>query len=149
MNEAFQPFHEEDVPGMLALWHDCDSLRAWNPPLEDIALVQASPHAEILIAKQANQIVSSIMVGEDGHRAWVYYVCTHPDQRRKGFGRKAMQQAENWAMARGIPKLQLLVRRNNSTVTSFYASLGYEVGEVIQMQKWLSPERDRLYREGT
>lgn len=61
---------------------------------------------------------------------------------------KAKRQAETSTMAQRIPKFQLLVRSKNNNVTSFYASLGYELVKVIQMQKWPNPDRDRLYCEG-
>ena len=52
----------------------------------------------------------SRMVGHDGHRGWVYYVASDPEHRYKGYGRAIMDAAEDWLRARGIEKLQLMVR---------------------------------------
>ena len=58
----------------------------------------------------AMRLVASVMVGHDGHRGWVYYVTVDPDRRCKDYGRAIMNAAEDWLRARGIEKLQLMVR---------------------------------------
>ena len=60
-----------------------------------------------------------------------------PDRRAKGYGRAIMNAAEDWLRAAGIPKLQLLVRRENSGVAAFYQSIGYEEAQTIVFTKWL------------
>jgi ribosomal protein S18 acetylase RimI-like enzyme len=41
-----------------------------------------------------------------------------------------MRSAEQWCRARGVPKLQLMVRSENVEVASFYAALGYDKSDV-------------------
>jgi ribosomal protein S18 acetylase RimI-like enzyme len=77
------------------------------------------------------------MVGHDGHRGWVYYVATDPDHRHKGYGRAIMQAAEGWLRARGVEKLQLMVRADNTQVQAFYESLGFGEQKRITYAKWL------------
>jgi ribosomal protein S18 acetylase RimI-like enzyme len=36
-----------------------------------------------------------------------------------------MQACEEWARTRGVPKLQLMVRADNSAAAAFYQRLGY------------------------
>ncbi len=58
-----------------------------------------------------------VLVGHDGHRGWVYYVASDPIRSFKGFfGRAMMAAAEDWLRARGIEKIQLMVRPDNSKV---------------------------------
>ena len=68
----------------------------------------------MLIGRDGDAIVATVMVGHDGHRGWVYYVAIDPDRRAKGYGRAIMNAAEDWLRAAGIAKLQLLVRRENA-----------------------------------
>ena len=131
----------------IALWERCGSLRPWNPPAADIAAFRAHPAAELLVAFEGDRAVASVAVGHDGHRGWVYYVASDPARRGRGLGRAAMAAAETWLSARGVAKLQLLVREANAGVLGFYEALGYEDGACRLMQKWLDPGRDRLYRE--
>jgi RimJ/RimL family protein N-acetyltransferase len=65
------------------------------------------------------------MVGEDGHRGWIYYVATTPERQRTGLGRQIMAAAEAWLANRGVWKVQLLIRDDNENVKRFYERLGY------------------------
>jgi ribosomal protein S18 acetylase RimI-like enzyme len=92
-------------------------------------------HSELGRADGA--IVASVMVGHDGHRGWVYYVAVDPLREKQGFGRAVMDAAEQWLRAAGLPKLQLLVRRENSKANAFYQSIGYEEADTIVFAKWI------------
>ena len=82
-------------------------------------------------------MIGSVMVGHDGHRGWVYYLAADPVQRRAGIGRALMRAAEDWLKARGVRKLELMVRSSNSAVLEFYGRIGYETEPVVVMSRWL------------
>jgi len=128
---------DADVAAIIALWQRCGLTRPWNDPAADIALARRGPHSTILIGRDGATIVASAMVGHDGHRGWVYYVAVDPDRRCSGHGRAIMNAAEDWLRQAGIPKLQLLVRRENSKAGAFYESIGYDEAETIVYAKWL------------
>jgi ribosomal protein S18 acetylase RimI-like enzyme len=48
-----------------------------------------------------------------------------------------MDAAEAWLRAAGVPKLQLLVRRENAKAGAFYQSIGYEEADTIVFAKWI------------
>jgi ribosomal protein S18 acetylase RimI-like enzyme len=77
------------------------------------------------------------MVGYDSHRAWVYYVAVSPSVRGTGLGRSLMVACEEWAVARGAPKLMLMVRRTNAAVVGFYERLGYALEDTAVMGRRL------------
>jgi hypothetical protein len=91
----------------------------------------------VLVGRDGTAIVATVMVGHDGHRGWVYYVAVDPDQHKKGYGRAIMTAAEQWLRERGIEKLQLLVRANNTRVQAFYETLNYDLQERVIYAKWL------------
>ena len=128
---------DADVADVIALWQACGLTRPWNDPASDIALARRGPNSTILIGRDGDAIVATVMVGHDGHRGWVYYVATDPDRRGKGFGRAIMDAAEDWLRAAGNAKLQLLVRRDNAKAGAFYQSIGYAEAQTIVFAKWL------------
>ncbi|WP_146604821.1 GNAT family N-acetyltransferase, partial [Rhodoplanes roseus] len=79
----------------------------------------------ILVGRLAEEdtIAACVMVGHDGHRGTVYYVATDQDWRGHGFGREMMAAAEDWLAAKGIWKLNLLIRGDNATAKGFYEAL--------------------------
>jgi ribosomal protein S18 acetylase RimI-like enzyme len=131
------PIADADVAAVAALWQRCGLTRPWNDPTSDIAFARKGPSSAVLVGREANAIVASVMVGHDGHRGWVYYVAVDPDHRQKKYGRVVMDAAENWLRERGIEKLMLLVRSDNTAVKAFYEQLGYDAQERVIYAKWL------------
>ena len=134
---TIEAIEDGDVTEVIALWQRCGSLRAWNDPARDIALARKETNATVLLGRNDGVLVASVLVGHDGHRGWVYYVTVDPDHRFKGYGRVIMTAAEDWLRARGIEKLQLMVRGDNAKVHAFYQSLGYYDQERVIFAKWL------------
>ncbi len=134
---AIADIEDADVAALVSLWERCGLTRPWNDPTSDIALARLSPSSTILLGREDDRIVASAMVGHDGHRGWVYYVAVDPDRRRRGLGRAIMNAAEDWLRQRGIAKLQLLVRRENTKAGAFYETLGYDEAKVTVFAKWL------------
>ncbi len=140
-----RPIEDGDVDAVLALWQSCGLLRPWNDPLADIARARAAPHAELFVMTDDDgAVVATALAGDDGHRGWPYYVAVRPERRGAGLGRTIMAHAEDWLRARGVPKINLIIRGCNP-VQAFYDSLGYETEERTVMAKWLNepPERER------
>ena len=134
---AIAEIADADVADVVALWQRCGLTRPWNDPAGDIALARRNPNSTVLVGRTGGAIVATAMAGHDGHRGWVYYVAVDPDCRIKGFGRAMMDAAEAWLRAAGVPKLQLLVRRENAKAGAFYQSIGYEEADTIVFAKWI------------
>jgi ribosomal protein S18 acetylase RimI-like enzyme len=131
---------DADIPQVVALWHAAGITRPWNDPLQDIAFARRGPHSTILVACLASEIAGTVMVGEDGHRGWVYYVAADPGHQGSGLGRAVMAAAEDWLVTRGVWKVQLLVRGDNAKVQAFYTHLGYKLVDTVLFQKLIEPK---------
>jgi ribosomal protein S18 acetylase RimI-like enzyme len=134
---SIAPLEDADVAAVIALWQRCGLTRPWNDPAADIALARQGANAAVLLGRDSDAVVASVLVGHDGHRGWVYYVAVDPQHRKKGLGRAIMAAAEEWLRARGILKLQLMVRPDNIQVQAFYETLDYDEQERVVYAKWL------------
>jgi ribosomal protein S18 acetylase RimI-like enzyme len=126
---------DADVPHVIELWIASGISRPWNDPLQDIAFARKSPHCVLLVGSIESRVVATTMVGEDGHRGWVYYVATHPEMQRCGIAREMMEAGEAWLRARGVWRMQLLVRAENVEARGFYERLGYGDTKTVCFQK--------------
>lgn len=134
---VIEPATAADASAVIALWHACGLTRPWNDPQTDYDLALVTPTSAILVAREGDVILASIMTGFDGHRGWVYYLGVDPTLRRAGLGRLMMAAAEDWLRAIGSPKVQLMVRGDNRDATGFYKALGYEVQDVVTIGRRL------------
>ncbi len=134
---AITDIADGDVAGVVTLWQRCGLTRPWNDPASDIALARRGPNSTVLVGREGGAIVATAMVGHDGHRGWVYYVAVDPERQGSGLGRAVMTAVEDWLREAGVPKLQLLVRRENARASGFYQSLGYEESTSVMLAKWL------------
>jgi ribosomal protein S18 acetylase RimI-like enzyme len=134
---AIAPISDVDITDVVALWQACGLTRPWNDPAADIALARKGSNSAVLVGRGDASIVATALVGHDGHRGWVYYLAVDTNHRGKGYGRIMMDAAECWLRERGIEKLQLLVRADNSQIKGFYQSLGYSMQERVIYAKWL------------
>jgi ribosomal protein S18 acetylase RimI-like enzyme len=134
---AIAPIEDADIAAVIALWQRCGLTRPWNDPAADIARARQGSNATVLLGRDGDAVVTSVLVGHDGHRGWVYYVAVDPHHRNKGFGRAIMTAAEDWLRERGVLKVQLMVRPDNTKVQAFYETLDYDEQERIVYAKWL------------
>ena len=134
---------DDDIEQVVALWHAAGVSRPWNDPDRDITFARRDPHSTILVLTRQSRVVATAMIGEDGHRGWVYYVATWPDMQGQGIGRQIMTAAEEWLRRRGVWKVQLLVRADNTAVVEFYEHLGYRDTQTTCLQKVLDPPHSK------
>ena len=132
---AFEPIVDGQEEAVIALWEAAGLTRPWNDPHRDLAFAREGACSDVLVACDGEDMVASVMVGHDGHRGCVYYLAVAPDRQKQGLGRQAMAAAEAWLKARGVWKLNLLVRGDNAPVQAFYESIGYAVEPNIQMAR--------------
>lgn len=128
---------EHDPNAVADLWGECGLIVPHNPPLHDIAFAAAGATSEILLGMIGDRLVASVMVGHDGHRGWLYYLAVHPDWQGSGHGATMVDAAESWLRARGVRKVQLMVRETNVKVLGFYERIGYERSAVAVLARWL------------
>ncbi len=137
MTLAIAPITDADIEATIALWQRCGLTRPWNDPAADIALARKGDNSTVLLGREGGALAAAIMVGHDGHRGWVYYLGVDPERRGQGHGRAIMNAAEDWLRQRGILKLMLMVRAENTQVQAFYDSIGYDEQPRTIYAKWL------------
>jgi len=126
-----------DADAAVALWQAAGLTRPWNDPKADFDRALAGPASAVLGLRDGGELVATVMVGDDGHRGWVYYLAVDPTRQRSGIGRTMMAAAEDWLAKRGCAKLNLMVRGDNAGARGFYARLGYELNDVVTLAKRL------------
>jgi ribosomal protein S18 acetylase RimI-like enzyme len=136
----FTEIEEGDVADVVALWQRAGLTRPWNDPQRDIAFARDSANATVLVGRAGPDLVASVMVGHDGHRGVVYYLSVAPEAQGAGLGRAAMAAAEQWLRGKGVWKINLMIRADNTAVRGFYEALGYVVEDRTVMARRIGSE---------
>lgn len=126
-----------DVRAAVALWEEAGLTRPWNDADADFLRAVAGPASAVLGIRDGGNLLATAMVGHDGHRGWVYYLAVASSARGTGLGRRLMDACEQWLAARGVPKIQFMVRTDNADVLAFYDHLGYAPQDVVVLGRRL------------
>lgn len=136
MSVEIRAFRAADEEAVVALWEEAGLTRPWNDPRADIRRKLTVQPELFLVAADGDTVVGSVMVGYDGHRGWLYYLASASSRRGRGIGRALVAEAERLLEAMGCPKVQLMVRPDNTGARGFYDALGY-----VPFETWATGRR--------
>jgi len=137
-----RPYEAGDEPAVVSLWEECGLTRPWNNPQRDIQRKLGTQPDLFLVAVLDGRVVGSVMAGYEGHRGWINYLAVAPQRRRRGLGRRLVEEAERLLLALGCPKINLQVRSINRDVIQFYQRIGYLQDDVVSLGKRLVSDKD-------
>ena len=140
---TIRTFQADDRAEVISLWRDCGLIVPWNDPGADIARKQSDSPDLFFIGEVDGELIASCMAGYDGHRGWIYYLAVKRSRQGKGYAAKLVAKAESELMQRGCPKIDLMVRKTNDNVISFYESIGYSVDPVVVLSKRLVEDNEQ------
>ena len=112
------------VSQAMELWVRCDLTRPWNPPEVDFDRAVRSTSSTVFGALDSGELLATVMVGDDGHRGWIYYLAVDPAQRRQGLARTLLGAAEGWLAERGVRKVQVMLRGSGDQISPSTRRLG-------------------------
>jgi len=131
-------YEQKDEDVVIELWKICNLIVPKNDPkLEINSKINFQPYL-FFVGLLQKKLISTIMVGYEGHRGWINYLVVHPDYQRRGFGRQLMKYATNILSNMGCQKINIQVRESNRSVIQFYKKLGFTDDEVLSYGKRIS-----------
>lgn len=130
-------FGNMDRNTVIDLWIECGLTVPRNNPIRDIERKLADSPDLFFVGEINGELVASCMSGYDGHRGWIYYLAVKPSLRKRSIARNMMKHAEEALEELGCPKIDLMVRKNNEEVISFYKKIGYNEDPVVVLSRRL------------
>ena len=136
-NFVIRTFSSGDEPDVIDLWRQCGLIVPWNNPETDIQRKLSTSPDLFYVGLLDDELIASCMAGYDGHRGWIYFLAVKAACQRKGFASMLVDHAESELIKLGCPKVELMVRKTNENVISFYQSAGYDIDPVMVLSKRL------------
>jgi diamine N-acetyltransferase len=148
-----RPARVSDYTALVTLWREMDDLhahllpsyfrRALGPPksLEEVETILAAPDEVVLVAEDGEVLCGlvhallydtpPIPAMTPSRRAHVDSLVVRGDVRRRGVGRRLMDEIVAWARDKGASEVVLTVWAGNVAAERFYTDLGF--GQVNQV----------------
>jgi ribosomal protein S18 acetylase RimI-like enzyme len=134
---AVEPLAPEYLDQAVALWQEAVLTRSWIDPRDDLRRALTGPASTISALVDEGTLLATAMVGHDGHRGWVYYLAVAPAVQGRRQGRAMMEACEAWLVERGVAKLNLMLRGENTVARVFYSALGFTIDDVVVFSRRL------------
>ena len=144
-NFSIRTYRPDDTAEVIDLWGECGLIVPWNDPQTDIDRKYTDSPQLFFVGELKNELVASCMAGYDGHRGWIYFLAVKTSQQRKGLASMLVNHVEVELVKLGCPKVELMVRKTNDRVISFYKSIGFDPDPVIVLSKRLIEDKKHSF----
>jgi GNAT superfamily N-acetyltransferase len=128
-----RPARPDDVDALVAAYEWLFAPPGSQPPMWDpkaaaerLTAAIEGGFAEVFVADVNGAIAGFATVYDEfdsvrfGHRAWVEDLAVDPDQRSRGIGKALLDEAKDWARARGASHLELDSAETRPDAHRFY-----------------------------
>ncbi|MDF7680659.1 GNAT family acetyltransferase [Enterobacteriaceae bacterium ESL0689] len=130
-------FRHQDFDEVITLWERCALLHPWDDPEMDIERKMNHDVSLFLVAEINGEIVGTVMGGYDGHRGSACYLAVDPEYRCRGIANALLTRLEKKLIARGCPKINIMIDSDNDLLQGMYERLDYENDDLLCMGKRL------------
>ena len=138
----------EDIPVMAELLHELFAIESDFTPdfavqTQGLTLMIEHHRAEIFVAEMNDKVVGMVSVqihistAKGCEVGVVEDMVIDVDYRGRGIGAALLRRAEEWAVDRGLARLQLLADRDNHQALGFYRRQGWHSTNLISWMKHL------------
>jgi GNAT superfamily N-acetyltransferase len=129
-----------DIPAIVDLINRAFAVEKFFKSGERIdaaGLTEMLLHGEFLLLESAGALIACVFVKITGERAYAGTLAVDPAQQKSGIGRRMMNEAEEYARARGCEVLDIRIVNVRAELSEIYAKLGFvptgiESAEVIK-----------------
>jgi len=119
----------ENYDEIINLWKNTDGvgLSGSDDSKKSIKLFLDKNSNTCFVAEYKNEIIGTIMAGNDGRRGHIYHLMVKPEHRKNGLGKKLLEKTEKALKKQGIRKIFLVAFKKNKTGNIFWENNGYEI----------------------
>jgi len=134
-----------DIPALVGLLRQLFSIEQDFEPDPDkqargLALLLDSSQAQVFVAEQAGRVVGMLSVqvlvstAQGGPVGLVEDVVVDAACRGRGIGEAMLGRLRQWAVQRGLSRLQLLADRDNGRALAFYRRQGWATSGMLGLR---------------
>jgi ribosomal protein S18 acetylase RimI-like enzyme len=127
-----------DIEDVLTFWGDATTVESSTDDVDGIATLLAFDPRALIVAREGDRIVGTVITGWDGWRASMYRLAVAPAYRRRGIGRMLVAAGEAHLQSLGARRFHLIVQEGEDSAQSFWRANGYESTEQLRFVKTIA-----------
>jgi N-acetylglutamate synthase len=135
------PMAMTDYEDVLLLWQASEGvgLSEADAPARICSYLERNPELSF-VAREGTLLAGAVLCGHDGRRGFIHHLAVHPSYRRRGLGRRLVEQCLHALADAGIDKCHLFVFHKNIGAVAFWERLGWQQRlDLITMSRRLEP----------
>ena len=132
-----------DYDNVYSLWKSTPGvgMRSLDDSREGIGRFLDRNPKTCFVAEAGDKIIGAILCGHDGRRGYIYHATVFPDYRKRGIGRRLVENVLTALRLEGINKAALVVFNTNAEGNAFWQAVGFETrGDLIYRNISLNEE---------
>ncbi len=132
--------NEEDVEGILEIERASKGRHRATTyaPVPDSSIGGEIDNS--MVAEDAGRVIGFVLAravrspAELGEVAWIEFIGIHPDRQGQGIGTKLVEAWRDRCKQKGIKKVHMMLNWRDWWLQSFFESLGFSRGELVDFQ---------------
>jgi len=128
VQETIRSLTLEDYDALLALWRRAGlhSLRPRGRDSREAIARQLSSGVQTILGLEVEgRLVGAVVATHDSRKGWINRLAVDPDFRRRGYGMRLIQAAEEVLRAQGMQVIAALVESDNPASFALFRKAGY------------------------
>ncbi len=118
----------DDYDRLLALWQrsGLHSLKLQGRDSRQAVAAQLATGLQTILGLEVDgRLVGAVITTHDGRKGWINRLVVDPDFRRRGYGARLVQAAEETLRAQGMTVIAALVESDNPASLALFTKAGY------------------------
>ena len=144
MATTISPMTASDLEAVLALWAETDGvgLNESDTPAQLTLYLERNPGLS-LVVRDHQRIVGAVLCGHDGRRGYLHHLAVLPEFRKRGLGRKLVEDCLASLREIGILKCNIFTHADNEMGQRFWNRCGWSKRTDLQiLQRACSADPD-------
>jgi GNAT superfamily N-acetyltransferase len=121
----FQKATPDRAEQILRFWRESGASMSTTDQVEHLRRALVNPAAVLVLAVDGDDIIGTLLGAFDGWRGNMYRLVVHPDYRRRGIGRRLVQQVEQVFAQWGVERVTVLIETDRPWAMQFWTAVGY------------------------
>lgn len=134
MEYTYHPMIIDDYNEIYALWKSVPGIGLSEADNRDnIAAYLLRNPGQSFVCKTKEQIVGTILCGNDGRRAYIHHTAVASEHRRQGIAAELVRLAMDIQKKSGLQKCHLFIFNENTLGKAFWREVGFAERQDIGM----------------